>query len=134
MLLVFCGLRGRILLFSLIRNPLKNQSLLQLRWPCTAAAPSLVEPGTEHVVSSGSPMLLKLSKPLASGSPVCVRETFSGANAPAAATFNAVVLAASARVQTQPATLSIEPAADGDARLMIDPLAPAQGLSATVHV
>jgi hypothetical protein len=79
-------------------------------------------------------MLLKLSKPLASGSPVCVRETFSGANAPAAATFNAVVLAASARVQTQPATLSIEPAADGDARLMIDPLAPAQGLSATVHV
>lgn len=101
---------------------------------CTGTAPSLMQSGTEHAVSAAGPMLLKLSEPLASGSAVCVSETYSGTNAPATTTFNAVVLAADGRPPAPAANISIEPATDGKSTLMIDPLKPAQGFSATVHV
>lgn len=97
---------------------------------CASTDKSLLMPGTQREVTGANAVLLKLSAPLKTGDQVCVQETF----VPAAG-HAAIQQTATASQPVPPAPkVTIDPVTTGSLSLLVTPIPPPAGYTATVHI
>lgn len=101
------------------------------------ASKSLLMPGTQHSVTGAGHVVLQLAQALAPGAPVCVVETFTGAGAPAQIAVSEVTENAADRAAAPappPAKPVIVPVAAGDGIVLVNPVPPPAGSTATINI